>query len=247
MLKFMTRLFDDLGLVQEEKDDHSFILRHGDSMLYPIPGIPEEGMEITYKRSTATRFEHLAFLSGDSELVTHCIDSVLTDVKGKASICFVNHEDTPVGAFWIEIIAVLNPSAEARLQLYQFLPPTPIKICVDAKNQACDMQFDPIFKVKPKVAQQLIAALQTQINEGISAALLLANTTLEEIKQNALSDIKAKLGGEIERLSTLQKSNPAIRDEEIAYIAEQKEQLEQIVATAEPSLDSVRVVVNNRR
>ena len=247
MLKFMTRLFDDLGLVQEEKDDHSFILRHGDSMLYPIPGIPEEGMEITYKRSTATRFEHLAFLSGDSELVTHCIDSVLTDVKGKASICFVNHEDTPVGAFWIEIIAVLNPSAEARLQLYQFLPPTPIKICVDAKNQACDMQFDPIFKVKPKVAQQLIAALQTQINEGISAALLLANTTLEEIKQNALSDIKAKLGGEIERLSTLQKSNPAIRDEEIAYIAEQKKQLEQIVATAEPSLDSVRVVVNNRR
>lgn len=247
MLKFMTRLFDDLGLVQEEKDDHSFILRHGDSMLYPIPGIPEEGMEITYKRSTATRFEHLAFLSGDSELVTHCIDSVLTDVKGKASICFVNHEDTPVGAFWIEIIAVLNPSAEARLQLYQFLPPTPIKICVDAKNQACDMQFDPIFKVKPKVAQQLITALQTQINEGISAALLLANTTLEEIKQSALSEIKAKLGGEIERLSTLQKSNPAIRDEEIAYIAEQKEQLEQIVATAEPSLDSVRVVVNNRR
>ncbi|WP_371193679.1 RNA polymerase-associated protein RapA [Glaciecola sp. SC05] len=247
MLKFMTRLFDALGVVQEEKDDHTFILRHGESMLFPIPGLPEDGMEITYKRNVATRLEHLTYLSGDSELVTHCIDSVLTDVIGKSSICFVNHEDTPVGAYWIEIIALLNPIAEASLQLYQFLPATPIRVCVDAKNNSSDAEFEPIFKVKPKMAQQLIGALQVQINEGIASALAEATAQLGAIKQAALSKVENNLSSEITRLTELQKVNPAIRDEEIEYIVVQKAKLTEVITAAEPFLDSVRVVVNNRR
>lgn len=247
MLKFMTRLFDALGVVQEEKDDNTFILRHGEAMLFPIPGLSDEGMEITYKRSIATRHEHLSYLSGDSELVTHCIDSVLTDVVGKSSICFVNHDDTPVGAYWIEIIAVLNPVAEASLQLYQFLPATPIRVCVDAKNKSSAVEFEPIFKVKPKMAQQLIGALQVQINQGIAAALSQATADLDAIKQSALSKMQSNLSAEIARLTELQKVNTAIRDEEIAYIVNQKAKLTDVIASAEPFLDSVRVVVNNRR
>jgi ATP-dependent helicase HepA len=247
MLKFMTRLFDALGVVQEEKDEQSFILRHGDAMLFPIPGLPDDGMEITYKRDVATRLEHLTYISGDSELVTHCLDSVLTDVIGKSSICFVNQPDTPVGAYWIEIIALLNPVAEASLQLYQFLPPTPLRVCVDAKNQSSEEFFEPIFKVKPKMAQQLIGALQVQINAGIAAALAQATAQLDQIKQAALHKIDTNLSSEIARLSELQKVNPAIRDEEIAYIVEQKTKLSAVIEAAEPFLDSVRVVVNNRR
>ncbi|MFC4700857.1 RNA polymerase-associated protein RapA [Glaciecola siphonariae] len=247
MLKFMTRLFDALGVVQDEKDDNTFVIRHGESMLFPVPGISEEGLEITYKRSVATQFEHVNFISGDSELVTHCIDSVLTDVVGKSSICFVNQEDTPVGAFWIEIIAVLNPVAEASLQLYQFLPPTPIRVCVDAKNQNTDIEFEPIFKVKPKMAQQLIGALMPQITAGIEAALNEASLELSDIKQAALTKVSTSLSGEIERLSELKKLNPAIRQEEIDYIVHQQEKLTQAITDAEPSLDSVRIVVNNRR
>lgn len=247
MLKFMTRLFDALGVVQEEKDDHSFILRQGEAMLFPIPGLPDDGIEVTYKRNVATRLEHLSYLTGDSELVTHCIDSVLTDVIGKSSICFVNYADIPVGAFWIEIIALLHPIAEKNLQLYQFLPATPIHVCVDANNKRTDMQFEPIFKVKPKMAQQLITALELQINQGIAAALAEANTKLESIKQVALENMLSTLSGEITRLRELQKVNPAIRDEEISYIVEQQAKLSEVIQAAEPFLDSVRVVVNNRR
>jgi ATP-dependent helicase HepA len=168
-------------------------------------------------------------------------------VLGKSSICFVNQEDTPVGAFWIEIIAVLNPIAEASLQLYQFLPATPIRVCVDAKHQTTDAEFEPIFKVKPKMAQQLIGALMPQITGGIEAALSHATAQLSDIKQIALEKVNQSLSGEIERLTELKKLNPAIRDEEIAYIVHQQAQLQDVIAKAEPFLDSVRVVVNNRR
>ncbi|MBT1452201.1 RNA polymerase-associated protein RapA [Glaciecola sp. XM2] len=247
MLNFMTRLFDAIGVVQEEKDDHTFVIRHGDSMLFPLPGLPDDGMEITYKRSVATKFEHVTYLSGDSELVTHCIDSVLTDVIGKSSLCFINNPELPVGAYFVEIIAVLNPSADASLQLFQFLPPTPIRICVDAKNQLSDDIFDPIYPVKPKMAKQLIGALQAQISAGIEAALAHAVTQLDDIKHNALDKMASTLSDEINRLQELQRVNPSIRDEEIEYLMTQQRQLHGIIDKAEPYLDSVRIVVNNRQ
>jgi ATP-dependent helicase HepA len=247
MLKFMTRLFDSLGIVQEEKDAHSFILRQTENTLFPISSISDEGLEVTYKRETATQLEHLTFINPDSALVTQCIDSVLTDVIGKSSLCFVNKPDAPVGAYWVEIIAVLNPSAPPALQLYRYLPATPTKVCLDAKLKPFYDEFSAIFKVKPKMANQLMTALAVPISETIKACLSLASEELSKVKKAALINMEYELNEEIERLSELKLSNPSIRQEEIDFLVEQKEKLVKVINDAEPILDSVRVVVNNPR
>lgn len=247
MLKFMTRLFDSLGIVQEEKDAHSFILRQTENTLFPISSISDEGLEITYKRETATQLEHLTFINPDSTLVTQCIDSVLTDVIGKSSLCFVNNPGAPVGAYWVEIIAVLNPSAPPALQLYRYLPATPTKVCLDAKLKSVDEEFTSIFKVKPKMANQLMTALATPISETISACLEVANQELSNVKKAALINMEYELNDEIDRLSELKISNPSIRQEEIDFLVDQKEKLIKTINDAQPILDSVRVVVNNPR
>lgn len=245
MLKFMSRLFDSLGIVQEEKDAHSFILRQTENTLFPISGISDEGLEITYKRETATQLEHLAFINPDSALVTQCIDSVLTDVIGKSSLCFVNKPDTPVGAYWVEIIAVLNPSAPPSLQLYRYLPATPTKVCLDAKLKVCDDEFTSIFKVKPKMANQLLTALAAPISATIKGALAVASKDLGNVKKAALINMEYELNEEITRLTELKLCNPSIRQEEIDFLHSQKEKLLKTISDAEPILDSVRVVVNN--
>ncbi|OFA32650.1 RNA polymerase-binding ATPase [Glaciecola punicea] len=245
MLKFMTRLFDSLGIVQEEKDAHSFILRQNENTLFPISGISDEGLEVTYKRETATQREHLTFITPDSALVSQCIDSVLSDVMGKSSLCFVNKPDTSVGAYWIEIIAVLNPSAPPALQLYRYLPATPTRVCLDAKLTVCNDEFTNIFKVKPKMANQLITALATPIAQTITAALKVASAELANVKKAALINMEYELGEEINRLSELKINNPSIRQEEIDFLVKQKQQLLKTIQDAEPILDSVRVVVNN--
>lgn len=247
MLKFMTRLFDNLGIVQEEKDAHSFILKQSENTLFPISSISDEGLEVTYKREAATQLEHLTFLNPDSALVTQCIDSVLSDVIGKSSLCFVNHPESAVGAYWIEIIAVLNPSAASSLQLYRYLPASATRICLDAKLKVCEPNFGSIFKVKPKMAKQLISALAEPISTTISAALSAANEELENLKKAALINMQYELDDEIVRLNELMQVNPSIRQEEVDFLVEQKTQLTTIITHAEPILDSVRVLVNNPR
>ncbi|MFC3122396.1 RNA polymerase-associated protein RapA [Agaribacter flavus] len=245
MMKFMSRLLDSLGVIQEEKDDQVFILRQGESMMFPIPGLHEEGTEVTYKRSVATQLEHVHYLSGDSEIVTHCIDAILTDVVGKSSVCFVNQVDAPVGAFWLEIIGVLAPVTDAKWQLYRYLPATPIRLCINAKYEAEDIHFESIFKVKPKMAQQLITALSEQLKTAVDKGLSLANESLLGIKNDALNNMQASIDNEVERLKHLQAHNPSIRDEEVQFLVEQKQHLMQVISEATPYLDSVRLVINN--
>jgi ATP-dependent helicase HepA len=129
--------------------------------------------------------------------------------------------------------------------LYRFLPPTPVRLCLDAKNQPVEVEFEQLFKVKRKIALQLLQALADPITAGVEASLKLGHADLAEQQSVALNAMQAELSGEIDRLRSLQKTNPSIRDEEINFIEAQKATLTDIISNAEPYLDSLRVVVNN--
>ncbi|MGB3724622.1 MAG: RNA polymerase-associated protein RapA [Glaciecola sp.] len=245
MMQFMTRLFDQIGIVQEEKDAHSFILKQSENAMFPINAISDDGIEATYKREIATQLEHIAFLNPDNAIVTQCIDSVLTDVIGKSSLCFVNQDGAPVGAYWVEIIAVLNQVAPGDLQLFRYLPATPVRICLDAKLNVVEHGFSPIFKVKPKMANQLVSALAAPISATIEAALDVAKQELDNVKNASLINMQYELDEEIARLTELREHNPSIRQEEIDYLVQQQAALTDLIKHAEPMLDSVRVVINN--
>jgi ATP-dependent helicase HepA len=131
------------------------------------------------------------------------------------------------------------------LQLYRFLPPTPIRLCLDAKNQPVEIEFEQLFKVKRKIAIQLLQALADPITAGVQASLKLGHADLAEQQSIALNAMQSELSGEAARLRSLQKTNPSIRDEEINFIEEQMATLTNIISNAEPYLDSLRVVVNN--
>lgn len=245
ILRFMTRLFDALGVTQEDKDDFSFILKPTETLVHQLPGLTEDGMEVTYHRSTATKFEQYQFLNWDNELVQYCLESVTTDVLGKSSMAFCKDKSLPVGAFWIECSVVLSATAESSLQLFRFLPPTPMRICVDAKNQESDVEFHSLFNIKRKVALKLLTALAEQIASGIETAIAIGKQRLEKHQDASLINMQYELDSEIERLAALQQNNPSIRDEELDFIRQQKLALTQAISTAEPALDSVRIVVNN--
>ncbi|GBL03864.1 RNA polymerase-associated protein RapA [Glaciecola sp. KUL10] len=244
-MRFMTRLLDALGVTQEDKDDYSFILKPTESLVHQIPGLNEDGLEVTYHRSTATKFEQVQFLNWDNQLVQHCLDTVTTDVLGKSSIAFCKDPALPTGAFWIECTSVLSASAESSLQLYRFLPPTPMRICIDAKNKESEIEFSNLFNVKRKVALKLLQALADPIATGIETALAIGKQRLQGTQKAALINMQYELDEEIQRLEELKQNNPSIRQEEIDFIQHQRDTLSKIIEQAEPSLDSVRIVVNN--
>lgn len=243
--RFMGRLFDAIGVQQEEKGNDCFILMPTESMVTQLPGLDHEGMTVTYRRRVATTLEHVHFLSWDHPLVHNAIDMVLTDVLGKASVGFIADPSLPKGAYWLETLYVLNANAPAKLQLGRFLPQTPVHLCMDAQGNAVDLRFDETRPAGRKIAQQLVQALQQPLALTIEKAGKLAHSQANTILHDAITRMHSTLNAEVQRLKDLQKTNPAVRDSEIEFIEQQIHALDHALQNADVQLDALRIVVNN--
>lgn len=243
--RFMNQLFDALGVLQEDKDESSYLLKPTESMLTPLPGLNEEGMEITYERRTATQLEHLHFFSWDHPMIQQAMEMVTTDTRGKAAIALTSNKQQPPGTYWLECLFVLTSQAASNLQLSRFLPPTPIKLCLNAAGQIEDRQFLELDSVNQQTAAQLTQALKCKIEVLLVQAQTLAEHQAELQQQQALSDMQQVLGGEQRRLQALQIVNPSIRDEEIDFLKHQQQHLTQAIGSAKLRLEAIRLVINN--
>lgn len=242
---FMTRLFDAIGLLQEDHGESCYLLRPTETMISPLPGLDEEGMSVTYERTTATLLEHVTFLSWDHPMIHHAMDMLTTDIIGKSSVAFCSNKSKPAGAYWLECLFVLSAKAAHGLQLSRFLPPTPIKICVDANLTLVNSQFIQLEPVLPKMGNQLISALKSQLEKCLDTAQQQAEQQSQIVKTKRIDQMQEMLGTEHDRLQRLQKVNPSIRDEEIEHIANQINSLKNIMSDAKLNLEAVRLIVNN--
>ncbi|MEP1448301.1 MAG: RNA polymerase-associated protein RapA [Paraglaciecola sp.] len=242
---FMTRLFDAIGLLQEDHGESCYLLRPTETMISPLPGLDEEGMTVTYERTTATLLEHVTFLSWDHPMIHHAMDMLTTDIIGKSSVAFCSDKSKPAGAYWLECLFVLSAKAAHGLQLSRFLPPTPIKICIDANLTLVNGQFIQLEPVLPKMGNQLISALKAQLEKCLDTAQQQAEQQSQIVRTKRIDQMQEMLVTEHDRLQRLQKVNPSIRDEEIEHIANQINSLKNIMSEAKLNLEAVRLIVNN--
>lgn len=242
---FMTKLLDALGILQEEQDDYCYTLRPTETMISQLPGLDEEGMTITYERTTATTLENVHFFSWDHPMVNHAMDMIVTDLLGKSAIGVNIDKSLPPGAYWIECLFVLSAKAQKSLQLDRFLPPTPIKICIDAKGNLLQKSFHQLQAVNQKMAQQLATALQKHIQNAIETAQQFGMEKAAIIRDNCLSQMHSSLGDELIRLEKLQKINPSIRQDEIDHLAVRIAALDELIQSSSLHLEAIRLVVNN--
>ncbi|MDC0602183.1 RNA polymerase-associated protein RapA [Aliiglaciecola sp.] len=243
--RFMTRLFDTIGILQEEKDDDCYLLKQTESMLTQLPGLEEEGMTITYQRSTATSLEHVHFFSWDHPMVEHAMDTITTDVHGKSAIGMQRDKSLPPGYFWLECLFVLSTKAEKHLQIDCFMPNTPIKVTVDPNGLQTDKAFYQLESINAKMSTQLVNALAAKIETGVDQGSDIALQQAQIIKQQCIQDMQEQLGDELTRLKALSAVNKSIRLEEIEYLENQLVALNDAIMLADVHLEAIRLVVNN--
>jgi ATP-dependent helicase HepA len=243
--QLMNRLFDAIGVQQDEKDLHSFVLMPTESMISQVPGLSHDGMEVTYRRETAASLEHLQFISWDHPLVHNCIDMVLTDVIGKSSIAFIKEAALPKGAYYLQVSFVLTATAPRDLQLTRYLPTTPITLCIDAKGKVVNLEETHLFTVNKATANKLIQALKPAIQQNLEIAEKNAHQQANQIQHDAIEKMHSLLSDEANRLQALSEHNPSIRKDEIDFIHRQIAQLDTIMQNADLQLDAVRLLVNN--
>ncbi|MBE1300087.1 MAG: RNA polymerase-associated protein RapA [Alteromonadaceae bacterium] len=243
--RFMTKLFDTLGVMQQEKDDDCYLLTPTESMVNHIPGLQDEGMTITYERDVATTLEHVHFITWDHPLVHNAIDMLLSDVHGKSSLGFYNDKAIPAGFFWLECLYVVSAKGSRDLQLNRYFPKTPVQFTLDAKGTVGDKIFPLLDKVPKKVGKQLLKALDKGIKAGLAKSEVLAKQAMEKIVADKREQITKSLGSEIARLQELQLLNPSVRNEEIEDLQGQLSELLIAADNASIQLEAIRMVVNN--
>ncbi|MEE9351875.1 MAG: RNA polymerase-associated protein RapA [Thiotrichaceae bacterium] len=246
---YMDDIYDCYGINSEDDRENTLIIRPSDHMLTAFPGLPDDGMTITYDRDTALSNEDLHFLSWDHPLVREALDLVITSEMGNTSFTAIEHDDFQPGSILVEAMYVLDASANKALQSHRYLPPTTLRLVVDESGEDYSELLDTQSiqncrtQVDRKTASQIVKMKQDEIRDLIKRCEFLAMQETPVVLALAHQQSKHLLESEINRLTALQSVNPNIRDEEISFFKDQLTAINMALEAAHLRLDAVRIIV----
>ena len=247
LINYMSEVFQELGVDIEDIEDNVFYIRPSDNMYVPhFPGLPSDGIRITYDRKTARRREDVEFLTWDHPMVVGVMDLILSNTFGNATVMM--RKKAGSAKTFIEAYFKLYAVAPKNLSPERYFPPTPIRVLVDSTGEDFSEKWskedidersamaDPETVKKAKTLPK--AAVQRVLKEAHAHALKKA----EVLKENYKAEMMARLSAEKERLVRLKEVNPVVRTEEIDALTIQMLMLGKSYANADVILDSVRVI-----
>ena len=177
------------------------------------------------------------------------IDLLMSEGVGTTAVSLLKNKALPVGTMLLELVYSVDAQAPKRSGISRFLPKTPIRVMLDGKGndlseqvefESFNRQLSPIGR---HIAAKLVASVQGQVHQLISAGDSLVVNKVEAIRNQAEKEMQASLNSELERLQALKAVNPNIRDEEIDAIDAQIKELTGYIREAQYQLDSLRMIV----
>ena len=239
-------LMEHYGIGVTEHEDGSFHLDPSHAFLEAFPSLPEEGLIANFDRKRAVSREDMAFITQDHPIYRDAVDALLSSPVGTSAFSTMVSESINIV---LECIFILEPIAEARWQVEQFLSPTPVRLVVDVRgrNRTEDIPADQIsseakdgnihrFLEQPLFNFDILKNL-------ISGANRYAQRRADRIGGAAVEEATQSIAYEIRRMMDLKKVNSHIRDEEITLLQDRLEHVTTAIKEARLRLDSVRVVM----
>jgi ATP-dependent helicase HepA len=247
---YMVDAFDILGVDIEDHTEHSDVLKPGEQYQPGhVAGLPEEGITVTWSREQALEREDLAFISWEHPMVTGVMDSVTSSGLGKAALASLSVKALPPGTLLLEALFTVHCPAPESLQLTRYLPISPLRLLVDVNGKELsaalphDRLNDLCSNIRRRTAQAIVPQIRPQVETMVDHAERLSEPHLEPLKERALARVEAAFEPEIQRLTALQKVNPAIREEEIDFFRSQLDAAREAVGRASLALEGIRVIV----
>lgn len=250
LINFAINLFDIIGINQEDHSDNMLILTPSDHMLVPdFPGLPPDGCTVTFHRELALSREDVQFISWEHPLIRHGLDMLLSGDTGSNAVALLKNKALPVGTLLLEVIYVIEAQAPKYLQLHRFLPPTPIRMLLDAKGNdlAAKVEFESFNRqlnaINRHTASKLVNTVQANIHTILQSGEKRITEQAKTVIDTACHDADQCLTTELTRLQSLQNVNPNIRDDELAALCDNRQQILDHLAQAGWRLDALRLVV----
>ncbi|MCK5818003.1 MAG: RNA polymerase-associated protein RapA [Psychromonas sp.] len=250
---FALQLFDVLGVDHENTADNCLILRPTDHMLTSdLPGLPEEGLTITFNRQTALIREDVHYLNHEHPMITSAMEMILTSDTGTTSVAILKNSALPTATTFLELIYIVQALKTENAQLSRFLPTTPIRLLLDknGKNLSSDITFDKFNRqlspISRNISHKIVNTSQPLIRQLIKGSQSIALGFMVEILKKAKNKMQLTLRQEQDRLQALQAVNPNIRKDEIQFLLDQQSSFEHILDQTRLKLDSIRFIVSTK-
>lgn len=245
---FSIKMFDEVGVNQDDRGENAIVLRPTEHMLIPsFPSLPEDGASITFDRNTALSRDDLQLLTWDHPMIRGGIDLVLGSEIGTTSVAILKNKALPVGTQFLELIFVAESAQNA--QLYRFLPPAPIRLLLDKNGndlaekvtfESFDRQLSPVNR---HLASKLVSASQAIIHQLLQQATPVAERQMQALVAQARTQMHESIGQELTRLQQLAKVNPNVRESEITHVQELQDELNSLLNNTRLKLDAIRYIV----
>ncbi len=243
--QYMTRVFEEFAVEMEDLGPRSYLLYPAPQSTETFPGIPREGLAVSFSRTWALSREDASFLSWDHPLTTGTLDMVLSSGTGGAS--FGRLRDEQPGLL-LEAVFVLETIGGESLHVDRFLPPTPIRVVVDQAGLELSAAY-PSEALDQRIISSPIDQLldnevivETLIPNMISYAKDMAEVQGASHIVQGLRRMRQTLDHEVDRLKALHTQNPLIRPEEIRMAQDTRRQLDGLIQDAGIRLDALRLI-----
>lgn len=247
--KYLLRLFDHYGVTVEDLRDREYLLKPEHLFSAEVfPGLPAEGLSITFDRTRALAREELAFLTWDHPMVVASNEMFLASERGNAA--FVHVAGAPKQALLLEVVCVLECVAPERLHADRFLPPQPVRVLVDheGRDRTDSPEGNLLGKGKavPGPADWLrkkAAPLRAMVPKILTAAVGIAEDKADILREAAAKAMRERLDAELVRLEKLRALKHPVPESEIAALVAERADLEKHLIEARVRVDSVRLVL----
>ncbi|MEG0009126.1 MAG: RNA polymerase-associated protein RapA [Aeromonas sp.] len=248
MISFALKMLDEIGVNQDDRGENALVLTPGDHMLVPsFPGLPQDGMTITFDRPTALARDDMALLSWEHPIMRGGIDLILGSEIGATSVALLKNKALPIGSILLELIFVAESAAHP--QLYRFMPPTPIRLLMDKNGQnlgekvAFDAFNRQLTPVNRHLGSKLVTASQPVIHGLIGKGQAIAEELKAGIVDKARAQMAQTLQQDLDRLEALKAVNPNVRDSELDYLRNLQAELHHLIDQTQLKLDAIRFIV----
>jgi len=248
---FMSEVFDCFGVDYEEQSDGCWIARPSDNMhIEQFPGVPPDGVTLTFQRAQALEREEVQFLTWDHPMIENVMDMILDEALGQANTQAIANNSFPKGIMLIEATYTYECIADRSLDCARYLRAGPDRFLLGSNKKDYTQALEELDtnsarqRVEIQKLKALIKGQQDVIRFLLDHSEKLANARLVPTVEEARSLVQSELQSEIDRLKELKKVNPAVRDSEIQALEIQLEATESALEETTANLVAVRVMIN---
>ena len=244
----MLKVFDHFGVTVEDLGDRSYVLTPEHLFSADaFPGLPDDGLSVTFDRALALTREEITFLTADHPMVMSALESLISTDHGNAG--FFRLEGASEQLLMVETVCVLECVAPEHLHAERFLPSKPIRVIVDQKgrNRTADFDIERIRRDgRPgpgTFLREKSRALRATIPPLLEVAGKESEGLADEIRVAAIERMNEELAADIERLIRLKEMHHPVREEEIEMVRSAQVELKKYLADTPLRIDSVRLIL----